>query len=105
VIFLSRFKLEQLCFDLGKGDNAANFKANPVAFLSSYSLTEAEREAIKKGDIETLYKMELLTQALASLSRVLGYDNATYVRELRKAAGLPEVGEQMEILSRRGSFA
>jgi hypothetical protein len=94
-----------MCFDLGKGDNAVKFKANADAFLSSYSLTDGEREAVKNGDIEALYNMAVLTQALASLSRVFGYDNATYVRKLRKAAGLPEVAEQMEILTRRGSFA
>jgi hypothetical protein len=102
---MSRFKLEQLCFDLAKPANATNFKADPDSFISSYDLTNVEQHAVATGDIETLYKMGVLTQAIASLSRVFGYDNATYVRRLRNAAGLPEVKEQMEILARRGSFS
>jgi hypothetical protein len=102
---MSRFKLEQLCFDLAKPANAATFKTDPDRFISSYDLTDAEKRAVATGDIETLYKMGVLTQAIASLSRCFGSDNATYVRRLRNAAGLPEVKEQMEILTRRGSFS
>jgi hypothetical protein len=96
--------LEQLCFDLSRPGNAANFKADSGRFIASYNLTESEKQAITTGDIEALYRMGVLTQAIASLSRVFGYDNATHVRRLRNAAGLPEVKEQIEILTRRGSF-
>ena len=98
---MSRFKIEQLCFDLKNDENAAKFKNDPEAYLAHYSVTETEKEAIRQGDVGTLYMMGVLTVAIACLAKVLGYNNATYVRKLRDAAGLPEVTEQMEILKRR----
>jgi hypothetical protein len=98
---VSRYKVEELCFDLGNSANTTRFKADPDAFIASYPLTEAEKEVIKKGDVGALYKMGVLTQAIICLSRAFGYDNATYVSKLRDAAGLPEIKEQIEILTKR----
>lgn len=98
---MSRYKVEELCFSLSEGANAAKFKADPDAFIASYTLTEAEKQAIKSGDVGALYRMGIITQAILFLSRAFGYDNATYVSKLRQAAGLPEIQEQIEILKRR----
>lgn len=98
---MSRFKVEEVCFDLGNEVNVMRFKEDLDGFLAHYSLTESEKESIKKGDIGALYKTGVLTQALACLSRALGHDNATHVRKLRAAVGLPEIPEQIDILKRR----
>lgn len=98
---MSRYKVEELCFALSDSANAAKFKADPDGFITTYALTEAEKQAIKSGDMGALYKMGVITQAILSLSRVFGYDNATYVSKLREAAGLPEIKEQIETLRRR----
>ena len=98
---MSRFKVEQLCFDLQNSENAAKFKTDPEAYFAQYSLTEAEKEAVRQGDVGALYKMDVLTSSIACLAEAFGYSNATYVRRLREAAGLPEVPQQMEILKRR----
>ena len=99
---MSRFKTEQLCFDLAKKENMERFKSNPEEFISKYALTEAEKTAIKSCEIETLYTMGVVTQALSTLSRVFGNDNATYVQRLRRACALPEHQEQLRILRNRG---
>lgn len=98
---MSRYKVEELCFALADGANAAKFKADKDAFIANYALTEAEKEAIKKGDVGTLYRMGVVTQAIIFLSRAFAYDNAAYVSKLRQAAGLPEIKEQLEILRSR----
>lgn len=98
---MSRYKVEELCFALADSANAAKFKANKETFIANYALTEAEKEAVKKGDVGTLYRMGAVTQAIVFLSRAFGYDNATYVSKLRRAAGLPEIKAQLEILRSR----
>lgn len=65
---MSRYKIEELCFDLGDSANAVKFKEDPDGFIGRYPLMEAEKEAIKKGDIGALYKMGVLTQAILNLS-------------------------------------
>lgn len=98
---MSRYKVEEVCFNLGNELHARQFKEDPEGYLLPYSLTQTEKEAIKKGDIGALYKMGVLTQPLASLSRALGYDNATHVRKLREALSLPQIQNQIDILRRR----
>jgi hypothetical protein len=99
---VSRFKIEQLCFALSNRDNVERFKSNPDLFIAEYPLTDIEKVAVKNCDLELLYKMGVLTQAISALSRVFGNTNATYVQRLREAAGLPENPEQLEILKSRG---
>ena len=98
---MSRFKVEVLCFALQHTSNAEKFRADPDGFLSGYSLTRAEREAVTRGDIGALYEMGVSTFALSSLSRAFGYDDVAYVRALRAAAGLPERTDQIEVLQER----
>ena len=92
--------MEELCFDLGKSGNAARFKTAPDDFIAPYRLAPEEAAAVKSGDIEALYRMEILSPAISSLCRVLGMDNVTYVRRLRSAAGLPENKGQTLLRSR-----
>lgn len=56
---MSRFKVEELCFDLGNRANLTSFKSNPEAFAARYNLTEGERQAILSGDIGAIYKWAL----------------------------------------------
>ncbi len=100
---MSIFKVEQCCFDLGNSSNATKFKEDPDSFLSNYSLTEAEKQAVKNGDLGALYKLGVVYNAIMGLSRVCGYDNVTYVRKLREAAGLPEIKEQIDVLQKRAN--
>jgi hypothetical protein len=99
---VSRFRVEELCFALTKKEDVESFKSDPDAFIAKYSLAELEQDAVRNGDIETLYRMGVITQAISALSRAFGNDNATYVRRLRAAAGLPENPEQLQILQSRG---
>jgi hypothetical protein len=99
---VSRFKIEQLCFSLTNKQNVERFKSNPDLFIAEYPLSDIEKTAVKNCDLAVLYRMGVLTQALAALSRVFGNSNATYVQRLREAAGLPENREQLEILKTRG---
>ena len=99
---MSRFKVEECCLDLGNSGNGAKFKADSEGFLANYHpLTETEKEALKSGDIQLLYKMDVTFPALFALARAFGYDTVSYIRKLREAAGLREVKEQIEILQRR----
>ena len=98
---MSRFKVEELCFDLGEPANAASFKNDPESFMARYNLTEPERRAITAGDIGALYKMGVVTQAIMCLSRAFGYDTAIHVAKLREAAGLPVNNKQLTILQKR----
>ena len=100
---MSRFKVEQCCFDIGNSSNAAKFKADPDGFLASYPLTVAEKEALEKGDLGALYKMGATYGAIWSLARAFNYDGVAYIRKLREAAGLPENKEQMEIMQKRAN--
>jgi hypothetical protein len=99
---MNRFKIEKACFDLERDENVREFRTDPDAYFARYGLSQADQEAIRKGDIGTLYKMGVLTASLACLARALGYSTLTYVQKLRDAAGLPEVKEQMDVLRRRG---
>ncbi|MDP6559046.1 MAG: hypothetical protein QF619_02750 [Candidatus Binatia bacterium] len=74
---MSRFKVEELCFDLGKSGNAARFKTAPDDFIVVYRLAPNEAVAVKSEDIEVLSRMEILSPAISSLCRVLGMSNAT----------------------------
>lgn len=98
---MSRYKVEELCFSLASEANLARFKSDPEGYAAAYDLSEAEKEAVVKGDVGGLYRMDVNTQALVFLSRAFGCDNAAYVARLREALGLPEVPEQMAILRRR----
>jgi hypothetical protein len=99
---MNRFKIEQACFDLEHDENVRQFKSDPEVYLVRYCLSQSEQEAVRRGDIKTLYKLGVLTASLACLARALGYSSAAYVQELRDAAGLPQVKEQMEVLRKRG---
>jgi hypothetical protein len=99
---MSRYKVERLCFALTDKECVEQFKTNTDEFIAKYSLTELEKDAIKNCDIDTLYSMGVITQAISALSRVFGNTNATYVQRLRAAAGLPENKEQLRILTSRG---
>ena len=100
-ISVSRFKVEELCFDLRDEGKIAEFKVDPTAFAGRYELTDSEREAISNCDVGTLYEMGVLTHAISALSRAFGNDNATYVRKIRAAAALPENRDQLEVLQKR----
>jgi hypothetical protein len=101
VIKMNRFKIEKACFDLEHDQSVRKFRSDPEAYLARYCLSQAEQEAIRKGDMGTLYKMGVLTASMACLARALGYSNLTYVQKLRDAAGLAEVKEQMDVLRKR----
>jgi hypothetical protein len=74
---------------------------DPERFLAHYCLSQTEKDAIKLGDVGSLYKMGVLTASIAYLARAFGYSNADYIKKLRAAAELPEVPEQIEILKKR----
>jgi hypothetical protein len=98
---MSRYQVEKLCLALGNRENAGKFKADPDAFCSAYDLTPEEKQAIKTADVGALYKMGVNQQVLPALSRTFGEDQAAYVTKLRRAAGLPVLEEQLELLRAR----
>lgn len=101
---MSRFETEKACFALRQEAGVAAFREDPDGFLAGFELTEAERKAIKEGDIGFLYTQDVLFGALEPMAKIFKYDQEEYVRRLREAAGLPEVPEQVEILRRRAAL-
>ena len=101
---MSRFETEKACFALRRDEGLAAFKQDPDAFLSAFDLTDAERRAIREGDIGFLYTHDVLFGALEPMARLFKYDQEEYVRRLRQAAGLPELPEQTEILRKRAAL-
>src|SRR4029079_3060083 len=101
---MSRFGVEKACFEPHEPASAALFKEAPAAFLARYPLSPDESEAIRVGDIGTLFKMDVVYGALGALSQIFRYDQETYLGRLREAAGLPPSPEQIEILRRRNAL-
>lgn len=100
---MTRIAVEKACFALQSEVKAQQFRADPDALLADYALSEAERAALKRGDVGALYRMDVTYGALGALAKVFGYDDETYVRKLRDAAGLPEDPEQISQLRRRAA--
>jgi hypothetical protein len=100
---MSRSEAERACFELrGTADRVA-FQSDPGRYLDGYELDETERRAIINGDVGTLYNHGLIYGAIDALARLFGYGNETYVIRLRQAAGLPILGDQIELLRRRAA--
>lgn len=98
---MSRFGAETLCFALRDGKCREHFRTDPDGFLANYSLVDSEKEAIKRGDVGRLFQMGVLPQVLFYLAAAFEYEDVTYVRRLREAAGLPEIKHQMDLLTQR----
>jgi hypothetical protein len=98
---MSRFAVEKACYDLRDPANVELLSESPDTYLGRYDLTAPEREAIRDGDIGTLYAMDVAQGALGALMRAHDDDMATFVTKVRTTLGIPLDENQLEILRAR----
>ena len=86
---MSIYAVNHLCRELLR-DHAfrAAMKADPAAAVARLDLTEAERDALLKGDVAALYRMGVNSFLMGYLCRfeVCGLTLDTYNSRIRSAA-------------------
>jgi protocatechuate 4,5-dioxygenase alpha subunit len=66
--------LNKMCFSFNQASNREAFAADPDAYMASYELTEAQREAVRRTDVLALLDQGGNIYYLAKLAGILGWD-------------------------------
>jgi hypothetical protein len=98
---MSRVSIEKACLGLMQKENIDSFRSVPEQYLSRFALSDSERNAIREGQLGSLFLMDVNYVALNTLARALGFDDEAYVSQLRSAAHLSENPQQLDTLRRR----
>lgn len=85
---MSLFQVQRVMY-ASKRDKAlaARLKSSPDATLAEFDLTEAERHALRDGDLAALYRMGVHPLLLAPYSRLLGIARPDYHAALAPLCG------------------
>jgi hypothetical protein len=86
---VSLYQLNKIMYLLEvDADFLARMKSDPAGAIADFDLTEAERAAVLKGDVGTLYLMGVNMFILDSIARheLLGVDRNSYLAQVRAAA-------------------
>jgi hypothetical protein len=86
---MSLYQLNKIMYLLEVDANfLAKMKSDPAGAIANFDLTEAERAAVLKGDVGTLYLMGVNMFMLDSIARheLLGVDRNSYLAQIRAAA-------------------
>jgi Aromatic-ring-opening dioxygenase LigAB, LigA subunit len=86
---VSLYQLNKIMYLLEiDADFLARMKSDPAGAIANFDLTEAERAAVLKGDVGTLYLMGVNMFILDSIARheLLGINRNSYLAQVRAAA-------------------
>lgn len=86
---MSLYQLNKIMYLLDVDpDFLARMKSDPAGAIASFDVTDAERAAVLKGDVGTLYLMGVNMFILDSIARheLLGIDRNSYLAQVRAAA-------------------
>jgi hypothetical protein len=83
---VSLFQVQQCLFDYLRALEDPNQPTKPEIQLEGYDLTEEERDALRNGDVGTLYAMGTHPVIINGYCRAMGYKRADYRPLLEKAA-------------------
>ena len=81
------FHLNQFCMSLMKAENRAAFKADEKAYLQTYPMTEAQRQAVLARDY---HRMIALGGNIYFLAKIGATDGFSFQNLASKMCGVPE---------------
>lgn len=81
---MSLYQVSKLLYNLNRSDDAkAQFRTDPEAFISAYTLTDEERGAILTPDIGLLYVLGVNGQILMHFAALKGVEWSDYLQRMR----------------------
>lgn len=81
---MSLYQLSKLLYELNRDDKLkTRFRADPRDIVSSYTLSEEEREAVLRPDIGLLYVLGVNGQILMHFAALCGIEWSDYLQRMR----------------------
>jgi hypothetical protein len=86
---MSLYQLQKLIYTLNRDETAQSFyRVDADQFLSGFSLTHEERDAIARRDIGLLYVLGVNGQLLMHFAAFIGMEWSDYLQRMRDGVAL-----------------